>query len=423
MRRLFNVSNAASNASSNKLIKRLATLLFGLSLCGPILAAPDSSEDLYLEALRAISEHRQQDAKAALTRLIEIEPQHAGAWLDLAIIQCELGNATEAEKLFQDIIDRFAPVAAIREVIAKHREQGCQNKRVNSRMSVLLERGIDSNVNQGASNPNFGFGSGAAHVELPLLPEFLPKKDKFSTLSADYMRELHPVGTIGFAQFRARRYDALSKFDTLALALGLEHPWRLGEWNASAMVMLGALTLDQRLYQEQELLQMRVTPPLKLPSALQLNLIAGLTKTQYPTLAGYDAHTWELRSTLSYQASGYRAQASAALLSDRASGVRLGGDRSGELFSLQGRGKINEYVLADLGWSYQHWQSQLAYSPGLINQARNQHTQTWRAALSFPVKENHSLQLELRQVNNRENISLFAYKSKVLQASWLWQGF
>jgi hypothetical protein len=401
----------------------VVALVFGLGLIGPALASPDSSEDLYLDALRAINEHRQEDAKAMLTKLLEITPQHAGAWLDLAIIQCELGNGKEAEQIFQNIIDRFAPAPFVLEVIATHRKQGCHNTRINSRTSVLLERGLDSNVNQGASNPNFGFGTGASHIELPLLPEFLPKQDQFSALSADYMHELSSAGTVGFAQFRARQYDNLSKYNTLSIGAGVEHPWRAGNWSGSGMAMLGALTLDQHLYQKQELFQARVTPPLLLPSGLQLNLIAGLTRTQYPTLVGYDANTWEGRSSLTYQTSAYRAQANFAYLSDRAIGNRLGGNRAGEQANVQGRTKIADLVFAEAGWSYQHWQSERAYSPGLIDQARNQHTHTFRVALSLPVKDNHSLQIEVRKVINRENISLFAYNNKVLQASWLWQGF
>lgn len=402
---------------------RVLAAAFSVCTCTMAHADPGGSEDLYLDALRAIHEHRSQDAKDILSKLITIEPQHAGALLDLAIIQCELGNAKEAENLFADIVTRFAPAPAILEVIAKHRAQGCQSPRANSRFSILLERGIDSNVNQGASNPNFGLGSGANHIDLQLLPEYLPKKDTFSTISADYLRELIPGSTIGFAQLRVRKYDDLSQFNTLAIGVGVEHPWKLGNWNVSQMAMLGGLTLDSHLYQTQQLLQTRVVPPIKLPDSMQWSLIGGVTRTQYPTLLGYDANTWELRSLFSYQKNAYRAQASIAYLSDRANSNRIGGHRSGELASLQGRGRINDQVFGELGWTFQRWQSEQVYSPGLIDVARNQRTQTIRAALSFPVRENHSLLFEVRQVKNRENISLFEYNSKVLQASWLWQGF
>lgn len=382
-----------------------------------------SSEELYAEGLRAISEQRSDDAKAAFRQLISLVPQHAGAWLELALIQCELGNTKDAEYLFDTIIQRFKPAPAILEVIAKHREQGCKGRPLQSRLSLLVERGVDTNVNQGASNSTFGIGSGDSRVDLQLLPEFLPREDQFSTFSADYVHELNNEGTLGIAQFRTRQYDHLSRFSTASLALGVDTPWRVGNWRGSAGVTLSALTLDQRLYQKQGILQTRVKLPVHLPESLQWNLIGGVTRTEYPTLQNYDANTYELRSVFSYQTEQHRAQASVGILSDRANGNRVGGHRHGELVNLQGRSKIYNAVYVEWGAFFQHWQSQLAYSPGLIDQARNQRTLSYRAALSFPVTDQHSLQIEVRHVRNRENISLFDYQSNVVQASWQWQSF
>jgi hypothetical protein len=409
-----------------KLREQLMLLLVGLALSAHLWAATGTSEELYLDALHAISEHRLQDAKAILSELIKIEPQHAGALLDLAIIQCELGNATEADSLFSTIIEQFKPADAILEVIVSHRQQGCKpnrNNRVNSFISIALDRGFDSNVNQGASNPNFTLDSGTAQINLPLLPEYLPKKDQFTALSANYLRELVPGSTIGFAQLRVRAFDTLSNFDTLAIGVGLEHPWRAGNWNTSSMLMLGGLQLSQQLYQKQQILQSRVTPPLRLPETMQLSLIGGLTRTQYPTLSGYDANTWEIRSLLAYQKNTYRAQASVAYLFDIASGNRIGGDRYGAQINVQVKKRFDENLSAELGWSYQRWQSELPYSPGMIDRARDQHTQGLRATFNIAVNDHHSVQLEVRQVKNRENISLLEFNSRALQVSWLWQEF
>ncbi|MFZ6773952.1 tetratricopeptide repeat protein [Undibacterium sp. SXout7W] len=405
------------------ILRLLGSFMICLFSSLPAQAQSSMSEELYLDALKAIHEQRNQDAKEILGRLIAIEPQHAGALLDLAIIQCELGNTKEANQLFNNIIERFSPAPAILEIITQHQTQGCNKNSINQRFSVLVERGIDSNVNQGASNPNFTLGTGITQIDLQLLPEYLPKKDRFSAISIDYLRELSPGSTVGFAQLRTRQFDELSQFNTMAIGIGVEHPLKLGEWNVSQTAMLGALTLNSHLYQTQQLLQTRIMPPIKLPESIQWSLVGGVTRTQYPTLAGYDANTWELKSLLNYQKNSYRVYFSTAYLMDRANGNRVGGHRSGSLISVQGRGKINSAVFGELGWTYQHWQNEQVYSPGLIDQARNQHTRTIRAALSFPIKENHSLQLEIKQVSNRENISLFEFNSKVLQVSWLWQGF
>src|SRR6185437_15823876 len=94
----------------------VAAAIFLSSTCAA--QDPPSNQDLYLDAMKSIAEGRQDDADDTLTRLIEHEPQHAGAWLDLAIIQCELGRAAEAERLFTIIEARFSPPPGIEEVIA-----------------------------------------------------------------------------------------------------------------------------------------------------------------------------------------------------------------------------------------------------------------------------------------------------------------
>lgn len=384
----------------------------------------EPEQDPYLEGLRAVSEGRTEDAKAIFAQLVANVPNHAAAWLELAILQCALGNKKEADALFDTIVERFKPAPTIfLEEIAKHRAEGCRGRALQSRFSLTVERGFDSNVNQGASNSIFGFGSGAQRVELPLLPEYLPQKDRFSTVAIDYLRELSPNGTLGILQFRSRQYDALSRFSTTSLALGADTPWQFGRWQGSSGLMLSALTLDQRLYQKQLNFQSRVKVPLNLPKNWQVQLVGGVSRTLYPSLVHYDATTYELKSVLSYQTENHRAQANIGVLQDLADANRIGGDRTGELANLQGRSRISDAVFLDWGWAFQRWQSKKAYSPGLIDQARNQRMQTFRAALSFPFQDKYSLQIEVRHVRNKENISLFEYRGNVIQASWQWQRF
>jgi hypothetical protein len=382
-----------------------------------------AQQDLYLDALRSIAEGRQTDASEALIRMVEKEPQHAGAWLDLAIIQCELGRAAEAERLFNIIESRFAPPPVILEVIASQRAKGCKGWQPQSRTSVMFGRGSDSNANQGASNPNFTIGSGDVRVALQLLPENLPQRDQYTVLSADYMRELTPNGTMGFVQLRALHNDSLTRYNTASLIGAVEHPWRIGSWGMRGTGLLALHSLGGKLYQTQSQAQMRITPPLKLPDNFQFSVITGLSHVAYPTLHEFDANTLELRSLLTYRTEKTQAQASLGYLSDHATGTRPGGHRAGWFSSLQGRTRLAENVFGELGWTRQAWLSESAYSPGLIDDIRHQKTQVLRGALVFPVADRQSIQVELRQVKNDENISVFQYNSRQLQVSWQWQDF
>ena len=107
--------------------RRLAlpcTALLAMLLASPAWAQeaatpdPKRQQELYQEALQSLAEGRKQDASEALARLIDKEPLHAGAWLDLALIQCSLGHGDEAERLFANIETRFSPSLDVLELIA-----------------------------------------------------------------------------------------------------------------------------------------------------------------------------------------------------------------------------------------------------------------------------------------------------------------
>lgn len=400
-----------------------AICLLALSLgccCSAWGEALPVQQDLYLEALGSIADGRQQDASDALKRMVEKSPQHAGAWLDLAIIQCELGRSAEAERLFHEIETRFSPPPGIVAVISSYRARGCFEWQPHSQTSVAIGRGMDSNVNQGANNPNFSIGAGDSRIDLQLLPEFLPQADHYAIVSAEYARDLDANGSLGFVQAQARQNDVLKNYDTTALAGGLEHPWRIAGWGVRGTAMASLLTLGGKLYQKQGQLRAQLSPPLTLPEEFKLSVVTGVAHVGYPTLAHFDANLWELRGLLVYTTAQARAQANLGYLVDRAAEGRPGGDRRGWFMGLQDRFRIVGGVFADLGWTRQTWLGQSAYSPGLIDQIRYQQTQVLHASLVVPVATHEALQLEWRSVRNDENISLFQYNSRLLQLSWQW---
>lgn len=405
-------------------MRRLASIVLLLTLSMSAGAQTRlAQQDLYLDAMHSLADGRPEDASDTLTRMIEQEPQHAGAWLDLAIIQCELGHAAEAERLFQVIETRFSPPPGIVEVIANRRASGCKGWQPRSQMSLTLGRGIDGNVNQGASNPFFSIGSGSLRIEGELPREFLPQRDRYTLLSGEYTRDLDRHGSLGFAQLRVRQNDSLSRYNTASLRFGIEHPWNVDNWGLRGIGSASLLTLGGQLYQRQGQLEARVSPPLKLPEAVQFNLLTGLTRVEYPTVPNFNSTNLEFGGLLTYRTERSQTQASAGYLFDHGDGNRLGGDRQGWFASVQSQFRVAGNVTAELGWTSQTWLSQSPYSPGLFDQVRRQDTQLLRAALNVPLKPQHSLQIEWRKIKNDENISIFQYNSQLFQLSWQWQGF
>lgn len=386
---------------------------------------PVQQEELYLAALREIASGNVEDANALLLRFLEKEPRHAGAWLELALSQCSLGNAAEAERLFKEIIVRFTPPPGIMEVIQDQRQQGCHKTvaPVRDQWSLAFARGYDSNVNQGASNATFHTGSGSNELEWQLEPDYLPKPDHYSQLTGDYSSMLSDSGLLAFGQLRARRNDQVHQQDAVTLLAGLEHPWKLDSWHGRGTVALSAMQLDGHYYQRQAQLQLRATPPLKLPEQLDLSFSTGLNHVTYPTRTKYDSNTLELGATLRYRGGLSFGQAAMGMLSDKGQNGRLGGDRLGWYGSVLVDTRLGERLTAQAGASRQVWRSSALYSPGLIDVARHQDTQQLNASANWQLMAHHSLQLEWRAVRNRENIGLFQYNSRMLQLSWRWDNF
>lgn len=404
----------------------LKALAWSMSmLCSSAGAEPErgSGKDLYVEAIHSILEGRGGEATEALARLIEEQPNNAGAWLDLAILHCGLGNAQEAERLFQTIEQRFSPPPGIMEILALHREQGCKRAQPRDQLTLMLARGFDNNVNQGASSPIFSIGSGSRRIEQALSPEYLPQRDQYTLLSGEYVREFADGAALAFAQIRSRENDSLKQYNTTSVIVGLERPWKLETWQGRSSAFIGGLTLGGKLYQKQIQLHGQVTPPLALPEPFKFNLLGGISRLQYTTLANYNATTYEAGGSLVYQDRNIRAQATASYLLDHGNAARLGGDRHGWTTGINGTFKLAGNATGELGWTYQTWQGENIYSPELIDVIRRQKTNLWRAALTLPVHTNHSIRLEYRQVSNHENISLFQYNSRLFQISWLWSAF
>lgn len=383
--------------------------------------SPQPGEDLYLQALQSISEGRRTDATAELRRAIEQSPSHAGAWLELALTHCALGNSDEAERLFAIIETRFNPSPALLTLIAQTRDQGCSRWDVFKSSVVTASRGYDENVNQGARTSRYTVDGPDGQVEYELSGDFTPRSDRYTQLAGETMREVTPNGMLGFVQYQLRRNDNLHQYDTGSVFAGLEAPYRWGRWRLRATSTFGLVSLGGKLYQRQAQLQARVVPPLRLPTGMQFNVVGAVTWNSFPTLTNFDSNTQELRGHLSWRGGDNYASATLGYLNDHARAQRPGGDRKGAFANLLLRRHLGHGINTELGYSRQAWNSSRAYSPGLIDEVREHATQVLRASVSYALDNRHAIVLEARAVRNRENISIFQYSNRQLQLSWQWQ--
>jgi hypothetical protein len=376
-------------------------------------------EKLYLDALRSLSEGRPEEATTKLGRLLEKNALHAGAWLDLAISHCELGNKAEAERLFEQIEQRFHPSDAILQLIAHYRKSGCKGQRANPRsMSFKLGAGYDTNVNQGSSSSSVMIGSAGDLKQYDLGPDSLPRADHFKVLSGDFNQPIGSRGMILIAQLRALRYSDVSSQNTDSALLALERPWSGAGWTGRATAAYGLVKLGSELYQRQAQVLLRAVPPLDLGESIGWSLSAGYSSAIYPTRRYYDARTLDLGTSLALRSKQSTVVLSAGVLADAGKDARPGGDRNGWYGGANLVTLLGEKAIAELGVSRQSWHGERIYSQGFIESRRKQDTTQLRASLLFPVGTHSALQLEVRRTFNRENIPLFQYDSRWLQFSW-----
>lgn len=390
---------------------------------GPALAdTPPTQPDLYLEAMQALSEERVEDAQSMLLRMLAKAPQHAGAWMDLAVLQCSLGHAGEADKLLAEIEARFAPPVEILALIAELRALGCRAPYLQAPVSARIRAGfgIDSNANQGASNLNFSVGSGSQQVDLILTSEYAPRGDYFSWLEADFNKAL-PTGGDGFMQLQVRKNDTETANDLASARFGGYHGWRAGGWDWRGTASAGVLYRGGALYQRQQQLQLLASKPVVFQKKTSLSMLADWTRVKHPILPQFDANVWQLRGLLSHTAGGLRLQAVGSYVHDVQRNQRPGGDRKGWGGSVSADLSLWNEAFVGLSWSRQNLLGQAVYSPGVVDRARAQRLDVLRASLTWPVAAHQTVQLEWRVVLNDENISIFQYASRVAQISWQWQ--
>ena len=387
--------------------------------CFCALARADDSA--YQNALRLLSEGRVEEAQVSLQAVIDQQPEHAGAWLDLAILQCSMGLDDAANSLFGRIQDRFNPPPAILELIRQIQLKGCPRQEAAAqrmaRSSFKLGRGHDSNVNQGASNP-FSLGG------LPLSPEFHPKGDDFTQLTLETTRFLPQYGTTFYGQLQSRQHDHLSRYNLSTALAVVEQPAQLGKGLTRAGVNLSMAQLGGHLYQKQAGVYVQVVPPWPvLPEGWRYSFMSDVSRVWYPTLKNFDAHIARNQLMVNFLSEGTQFMSSVGVAQDFSKKNRPGGDKQGWFASAAVRQRLTPRLIGELSGARQDWNGKQIYFAGLIdtNTKREQHTSLWRAAVVYALTPRQSITLEFRDLRNRENISLFTYRSRQVMLNWQYE--
>lgn len=189
-------------------------------------SSASSSDQMYQDAVTALSQGNTAQAQRLLQEVVQHIPNHAGAWLDLALLHCQLGNAEETEKIFQKIERELQAPESILALMQKTREQGCRVP-VAWIKQAQVSVGHASNVNYAPADGVIRFANNAPFPELVLSPNNRPKGDRFvfgelvGVLPAS-QENLAGAQWQGVLQYK--KYQDATNFDSLIVAGGAS--WR-----------------------------------------------------------------------------------------------------------------------------------------------------------------------------------------------------
>ena len=245
----------AGFADASRRLSTRVLFLLAASAWLPVAAQNPQARDFYQLGVQALNDRQFDQARQALARAVELDPDFAGAWVDLALATYATGDSVQAEEFLTILEQRFAlpepivrAVESLRARIAADHQVAAQSTVGWAwRKTVQAGGGHDSNANAGLALNDLTLTLPGGGVLLPVSPTLRPQADRFgvASISVSGLRN-QPQGQLELAgSIKARRNAQASDFDTLDLqaAVGwatvqplpgggvgglLPGPWRIG---------------------------------------------------------------------------------------------------------------------------------------------------------------------------------------------------
>lgn len=222
---------------------RGALLAVAMLAAGPAAAQNPAAVARYRDGTQALAEHRYHDARIALREVVRLDPDFAGAWLDLALATYAVGDLAQAEELLDTLEARFAvppPLAAlISELRRRIEARATAHAPVDVwgwRRRFTADLGHDSNANAGLASHELTLTLPGGALVLPLARGVRARADNFAQtgLSVAAARS-HGTGALELTGgVNGRRNASQTAFDTVELRGGIA-------WASAAPLPAGGL--------------------------------------------------------------------------------------------------------------------------------------------------------------------------------------
>lgn len=348
-----------------------------------------------------------------LETLISRQPQHAGAWLDLALLYCDLGFDEKSHDILDHIETHFAPSPVILDLIKLQRSRVCKTSDGGPRWTVGIQAGHDSNVNRGASSNRVVLESGAGPIVAQLTDDALPKSDYFSEAWAEaYWRKNSRSLRLSVL---SRQYQQLTAYNAQALSLTGEQAWTARQMDGTLRVQWASAWLGGSSFLD------TLTAS---ASAITHNAWHGLhpavdvalAHNRFPVAPAFDSYVWSVRPGLAKNHAATSWRTNIIATADLANGARPGGDRYGMGAEILGTWRLAQGIqLSGSGLIQQIRNTEPYFSP-LVNTYRKQ--LLWLGRLELSVELGRGIHWLTAWTGQRsdDNLAFLDYRANVLQS-------
>jgi hypothetical protein len=380
------------------------------------------ADEVYQQGLRHLATNDLAQAKLLMEKAVELNPNNAGAWLDLSLIHCQLGDVERANHIWDKIEARFSPPSSLKAVIHKGRSHGCEYRAKKREVELEVARGHSSNMNQGVKSLSLDLPSNIGPVPVELLPQFGRTPDSYTQLNGTLRLTSPGPGVQARLSFQQRENDHLKTLNIMNVGMDASIPQSIDigllDWGAG----LGQSTLGGSLFQRSTRLRVGLRPHAQPLPGWDLAFGLAASQVDYPNFENMTSSPRDLQVSFFREWAGARLELFGQRSTDYAKEARPGGDKSGSRLGinlLQVLQSLGEHsVFAKLSWDAQSWRGTKAYSPGFIDEPRKQLLSTTSFVLSLPHGKTEIWSFEARQQRNSENIKLFEYEVKTLELSY-----
>lgn len=330
----------------------------------------------YLLGLAALESGEWLQALHALERVTLVSPNHAGAWIDLALAHTRMGDAQTAETLLEHVEENFSPPPALAQRLAQTRlALAAVRRRVGWQGELALFAGRTSNANAGLRVDSVTLTPvGAPPVLLDIDPARRPQAAAMSIARA-HMQYAPPErdgvrNSLGF-MWRQQLAVGHADYRIMDFGLALQQEQVLGApggWKANYGLAY------------QQLRQASETVARVLSAHLGMAYPVGACSAEVRLEGERRFFAGEQPvATLQWLGGRFVCRQGAARMGaflrsgeDRAQGLRPGGDARRHEFGLDWQQTLGERWLLEGQWQWHKARDESGYSPVLAANARRE---------------------------------------------------